>query len=433
MRRRSFVSLLAPLALSFAGCADTLPGPDDTPGGDAGSLGASPVPNLPRPTPEEAKSFAASSNGLGFDLWRAAAKAPGNRALSPASIAFALGMTYGGAAGETASEMKKTLRFNGELDATRASAGKLSAALQDPKNDVKLRIANRLFGQRGFPFKKTFLDATKQSFGAPLEPMAFDTDAEGARTAINGWVEAQTEKHIRDLLPRDAVGPDTRLVLVNAIYFLADWATPFKKEDTSPRAFASPGGTHDVPTMNAMLLASYGEADHHQLLQLPYKGGAMSMLVLLPRLGTPVSALEAELSNEKLESWTKGMSAQQVIVALPKFKIEPGEPISLKTALSDLGMGRAFNEGLADFSGMVDTTQTDKRLAISDVVHKAMVAVDEKGTEAAAATGVVMLEAGAAPPPAVRFEADRPFLFLVRDNASGAVLFMGRVEDPAAA
>lgn len=218
-------------------------------------------------------------------------------------------------------------------------------------------------------------------------------------------------------------------MLVNAIDFQAEWSLRFYKEMTSQRAFQSPGGAHDVPTMHRTFEASYAEADGHQLLQLPYFGGTMSMLVVLPRRGTALAELEAQLANDKVESWVRSLGAREVSVALPKFKIEPASPLSLKAALSELGMQHAFDENAADLSGMVDTTKTDKRLFLDDLVHKATVIVDEHGTEAAGATAMLVAVAAAAPRQPVPFEADRPFLFFVRDNASGAVLFMGRVED----
>lgn len=431
MRRRDFVSLLAPFTLALTGCAETLPTPG---GGDPGGSpkdgdGATPAPKLAPPSKDAAQRFAASNNALGLELYRKVAAQPGNVALSPASISFAMTMTYAGAANGTADEMKRTLHLTGTADETLDSAARLSSALQDPNSSVKLRIANRLFGQKDYAFRKPFLDKTRARFGAALEPVAFSKEPESARTLINGWVEKQTEQHIKDLLPLGSIDGDTRLVLVNAIYFLADWAAPFAKETTRSADFAAPGGVRAVPTMMDERLAPYAEVDGHQLLELRYKGDQMAMTVVLPKRGTSLGAVESELSGERLDHWVAALKPARVAVALPKFKLTPKDPLSLKKAFTELGMSAAFDPGKADFTGIAEEASREP-LFISDVVHKAMVAVDEKGTEAAAATAVIMATESAAMAPSISFQADRPFLFIIRDTTSGAVLFMGRVEDP---
>lgn len=374
--------------------------------------------------------LAASNNALGIDLYRKLAGKPGNLALSPASISFALTMTYAGAARETAAEMKRTLHLNGSMEETVDSAAKLSSALQDPKNPGKLRIANRLFGQKDYAFRQDFLERNRASFGAPLASLGFKQEPEAARRQINGWVEQQTEKNIKDLLPAGVITSDTRLVLVNAIYFLADWAMPFDKGYTRSANFAAPAGARSVPTMNNELSAPYANVDGHQVLQLGYKGEQMAMTLVLPKAGSSLADLESTLSQELLGRWTSALKPQYLRVALPKFKLSPQEPVSLKSALAELGMASAFDPDAADFSGISE--RNAEPLYIHEVVHKAMVAVDEKGTEAAAASAVIMGDEGAPAEPEVEFIADRPFLFLIRDLRSGAVLFMGRVEDPTA-
>ncbi len=433
MRRRDFVSLLAPFTLALTGCAETLPSPGggDAAGGSPDGDGATPAPKLAPPSKDAAQRFAASNNALGLELYRKVAAQPGNVALSPASISFAMTMTYAGAAKGTADEMKRTLHLTGTADETLDSAARLSSALQDPNSSVKLRIANRLFGQKDYSFRKPFLDKTRASFGAALEPVAFTSEPESARTLINGWVEKQTEQHIKDLLPMGSIDSDTRLVLVNAIYFLADWAAPFAKETTRPADFSAPGGVRAVPTMNNELSAPYADVDvdGHQLLELRYKGDQMAMTLVLPKRGVALREVESKLSSEQLDQWISALKPQRVAVALPKFKLTPKDPVSLKDALKALGMSAAFDPGKADFSGIAEEASKEP-LFISDVVHKAMVVVDEKGTEAAAATAVIMATESAAMPPSISFQADRPFLFVIRDTTSGAVLFIGRVEDP---
>lgn len=433
MRRRDFVSLLAPFTLALTGCADTLPSPGggDAAGGSPDGDGATPAPKLAPPSKDAAQRFAASNNALGLELYRKVAAQPGNVALSPASISFAMTMTYAGAAKGTADEMKRTLHLTGTADETLDSAARLSSALQDPNSPVKLRIANRLFGQKEYSFRKPFLDKTRASFGAALEPVAFTSEPESARSLINGWVEKQTEQHIKDLLPMGSIDSDTRLVLVNAIYFLADWAVPFEKANTRPADFSAPGGVRSVPTMNNELSAPYAEVDGHQLLELRYKGDQMAMTLVLPKPGVPLHEVESKLSSEQLDQWTSALKPARVATAVPKFKLTPKDPLSLKGALKELGMTEAFDPGKADFSGIAEAAAREP-LFISDVVHKAMVAVDEKGTEAAAATGVIIGTESVPVPPSITFRADRPFLFVIRDTTSGAVLFMGRVEDPTA-
>ena len=205
---------------------------------------------------------------------------------------------------------------------------------------------------------------------------------------------------------------------------------PFDKGYTRSANFAAPSGARSVPTMNNELSAPYADVDGHQVLQLGYKGDQLAMTLVLPKAGTPLADLEATLSHEQLGRWTSALKPQYLRVALPKFKLSPQEPVSLKGALAELGMASGFDPDAADFSGISE--RNAEPLFIEDVVHKAMVAVDEKGTEAAAASAVIMGDEGAAAEPTVQFIADRPFLFLIRDLRSGTVLFMGRVEDPAA-
>jgi serpin B len=436
MHRRSFLQWLAPLTLGLSACTEL-----DSPSSleslplEAGGAGEEPLastttPQLAPLSADAAKSLAASNNALGFDLYRKLAATPGNLALSPASISFALTMTYGGAAEETAAEMKRTMHLTGSMDETFDHAAKLSSALQDPKNPGKLRIANRLFGEKDYSFRADFLERNRASFGAPLAPLSFKRDPDVSRQKINAWVEQQTEKIIQNLLPDGSISGDTRLVLVNAIYFLADWAMPFDEGQTRSANFAAPAGSRSVLTMNNELSAPYGEVDGNQILQLDYKGHQTAMTVVLPKSGTSLAQLEATLSQEQLQRWTSDLSLQRLHVALPKFKLSPEKPVSLSGPLAELGMASAFDPDKANFSG-IGSAQSEA-LFIDDVVHKAMVAVDEKGTEAAAASAVIMTAECSAAEPDVQFIADRPFLFLIRDLRSGAVLFMGRVEDPTA-
>lgn len=375
---------------------------------------------------------AASSNAFGMTLYGGLAKKPGNLAMSPLSISTALAMTWGGAKGDTEREMRTVLHFTGDRDA--AALGALMGALTSPGRPLTLRIANRLFGEKTFSFQQPFLDMTKATFGAPMEPVDFKGAADPSRVHINDWVDGQTEHRIKDLIPPKAVTDATRMVLVNAIYFLADWETPFQKELTGPESFRLAGGAvREVPTMHLRDDFALLSADGAKILSLPYQDSDTAMLIALPDAADGIAALERKLTAAKLDEWQKALASatpQRVDIALPSFKIEPGAPVRLHDLLLAMGMKLAFDAEKADFTGIGVPQDPRDRLSFSEVFHKAFVKVDEKGTEAAAATAVVMGTGAGMPPKSVPFKADHPFLFFVVNKSSGAVLFMGRVSDP---
>jgi serpin B len=382
---------------------------------------------------DEPARFAKSSNAFGFDLYRLVKAAPGNQVVSPASITTALAMTWGGARGPTAAQMKKVLHFEGEPGPVGQAAGALGKSLVDPARPVVFRVASRLFGEKTLRFEATFQGATRAAFGAGLEPTDFRGATEKARGAINQWVEAQTEKRIRDLVPAGGIDGETRLVLVNALYFLGDWHEPFTKEATSPAPFqVAPGTEKPVPTMHRLSTLRLSRQAGLMALELPYKGREMSMLVVLPDDARGLPALEGALNAASYDAIVRGLAPTRVLVSLPKFEVDPAESLSLGDMLVALGMHDAFDRRKADFTGIANPPDPADRLVISRVFHKAFVKVDEKGTEAAAATAVAMMRAGSAmvrEEPVV-FRADHPFLFFIRDNATGLVVFMGRVADP---
>jgi len=384
------------------------------------------------PAVKEPSAFAKSSNAFGIELYRRLREGPGNRVFSPASVSTALAMTGGGARGRTAEEMRRVLHFQGAPAEAMRDSGRLLTELQDGKRGVTFRIANRLFGERSYRFEPSYLEATKAAYGAPLESLDFRGALEAARAAINGWVEAQTEKRILNLVPPGGLNADTRLVLVNAIYFLADWAQPFTKEATRPAPFHLSLSTKtDVPTMHQTETFGWMRGDRFQVLELPYERGAFSMLVLLPDAVDGLGALEDGLSDESLDRIAGGLAPTRVALALPKFEVNPAGSIPMCRLLRGLGMKLAFDPARADFTGIANPPDPRDRLCIAEVFHKAFVKTDEKGTEAAAATAVVMMRVGSAiQSQPVPFKADHPFLFLIRDNASGLVIFMGRVSDP---
>jgi serpin B len=415
------LGLVLALALAFgpAACAGAANGGATPPRNEAAML-----------TREETAKLATSSNAFAFDLYAKLRGAPGNLALSPASITSALAMTWGGARGQTEAEMRKVLHLDGTPDAVMTAWGSLARGLQDPSRPLKLRIANRLFGEKTVAFDAHYIDRTRAAFDAPLEPVDFRGASDPARLHINAWVEKQTERRIQNLLPVGAVQALTRLVLVNAIYFLADWADPFDTSSTMPMPFATGSGqSRQTPTMHRGGTYRIAKADGVTVLEMPYQGGDTTMLVILPDRPDGLESAEQALSAEKLDAWTNALAPKQVLVALPRFEVNPEGSLPLGETLQALGMPTAFDREKADFTGIANPADPRERIAIDQVFHKAFVKVDEKGTEAAAATAVAMM-GGGPPPKMLEFRADHPFLFAIVDQRTRLVLFLGRVTDP---
>jgi serpin B len=409
------------------------PSAPSTPAPTVSSSGPEPVsqPAEP-PSAEKSASFAKSSNGFGLDLYKKVATSSGNLALSPASVSFALTMTAYGARGETQKQMLHVLALGEGSRTVLDDSGKLARTLQAPNQPVTLRIANRLFGEKTMSFEHEFSQALEQSYDAPLVPEDFKHAAEASRSDINAWVEKHTQNRIQNLIPGGGLDEQTRLVLVNAIYFLGDWLSPFEKSSTYPSDFSlSPAKKKQVPTMHQVGAFALAKLDGVSVLKMPYQGEELSMLFVLPDQLDGLAALEKSLDRTKLEHWVGAMKVQRVSVSLPRFEINPSEPLALKGALRGLGIELAFDRDKADFTGIAKPPDPREKLSIDQVFHKAFVKVDEKGTEAAAATAVVMKGAGAAPEHPAEFTADHPFLFLLRHEKSGLVLFMGRLADPA--
>jgi len=370
----------------------------------------------------------AASNEFALELYSHLAAADGNLFVSPLSISTALAMTWAGARGETAAEMAEALHLVLPPDELHTELGALLDGLQAGREErgYELHIANALWGQQGTTFSPQFIDINEQCYGAGLRIVDFIRQTEQARLAINEWVEQKTNERIKDLIARGILTTDTRLVLTNAIYFLADWAMPFEKHATRNAPFTRHDGTRsNVPTMHDSRRLRYAEAEDIKVLELPYKNNELSMLILLPDKHDGLPALEKQLSAAFLQGLIGSLKHEQVQVALPKFTFESS--FRLNDTLKAMGMKKAFDPNSADFSGMT----TDEQLFISAVVHKTFVKVDEKGTEAAAATAVIMAKLRAPMEPK-QFRADHPFLFIIRDNRSGIVLFAGRLMEPAA-
>jgi serpin B len=374
------------------------------------------------PAPEDAT---VSTNRLALDLYGQLRAGGGNVFFSPHSIASALAMTYAGARGQTADEMRDVLHLGHEADAVHARFAALDQALEE-RDGVELAVANALWGQEGFGFREPFLESLERHYGAGLRRVDFDAGLAAAVAEINRWVAKQTNDRIEQLVAEDSFTPPIRLVLTNAIYFKGAWAQPFDERATREGPFhLAGGGTVTVPLMRQKSGFRYQDGDGFAALELPYEGEEIAMLVVLPDEVGGLEALERSLTPEMLEGWIDDLQDERVDVVLPRFRLETR--YALADHLAELGMSSAFDRETADFSGI--TGRRD--LFISAVIHKAFVETDEEGTEAAAATAVGMALTSVPAPPKT-FHADRPFLFLVRDRETGAVLFLGRIANPAA-
>jgi serpin B len=350
----------------------------------------------------------------------------GNLFFSPLSLSTALAMTYAGARGQTAAQMATVLHFPADQQRLHSTFAALSKDLHaDSKTQgYQLQVANALWGQKGYRFRDDFLTTTKTYYGAGLNEVDFQTAAEEARQTINTWVERQTKDKIKDLIPPGAVDALTRLVLTNAVYFKGDWLSPFMKPLTQEEEFKVSADRHiTVPLMHQTEFCKYFEGDDFQALELPYVREKLSLVVLLPKKVDGLAEFAQSLTAENLSKWLPQLQRREVQVTLPKFKVTA--QFTLNEVLSRMGMTLAFSDA-ADFSGM-----SEEPLSISAVIHKAYVDVNEEGTEAAAATGIGMKALALGPPPAV-FRADHPFIFLIRDNGSGSILFLGRLIQPQA-
>ncbi len=334
----------------------------------------------------DVKLLVGGNSTFAFDLYGALRSDPGNVFFSPYSISTALAMTYGGARGETEAEMARTLHLPFEGGRVHAAFAHLQAALDEEaeKGNYEWNVANRLWGQRDYDFLPAYLELTERYYGAPLETLDFMGSPEPARQTINRWVEEQTRDRIQDLLPSGSITRDTVLVLTNAIYFLGNWERQFPAEATREAPFFLAGNeTVDVSMMHQQGRFRHAAVDGVQLLEMPYQGRRLAMVVVLPESRGGLGAVEDRLSPAALDGWLGRLAPREVSIFFPRFRVE--SQFNLNETLEELGMPTAFSQD-ADFSAM----SSRRDLAISDVVHKAFVEVDEKGTEAAAATGVVI-------------------------------------------
>ncbi|HEY5951741.1 MAG TPA: serpin family protein [Kofleriaceae bacterium] len=428
--------LLITAALLVA-CKDKAPPPSTTtappappvaPAADAKEAFVQHEVKTDMPPPAEITSLVKANNHFALELWTHAG--PGNNAISPLSISTALAMAWAGAKGDTAEQMRKTMHLEGKTDSLVSQWARISYAMQDASRPLVLKMANRLYGDAHYEFDTIYFTITRKAFSAPLEIVDFHTDPEAARAKINTFVADQTEQRIKDLLPPRSVDAETRLVIINAIYFLADWATPFDKAATHDAEFhVSAASKKTVPMMHLQDNFKLARGAGASMIELPYKERTASMYILLPDKVDGLAALEKKLPDT-LKALQPKLADQTVLVSLPRFVIDPGEPLRLAKPLQALGMVDAFDRDKADFTGIAKPVDPKDRLFIGEVLHKAFVKVDEKGTEAAAATAVIMPRGAGPPPAATAFNADHPFLFLIVDRGSGLILFVGRVVEP---
>ena len=367
------------------------------------------------------------NNKFAFDLYSQVKQNDGNLFLSPFSISTALAMTYAGARGNTETQMAETLHFSLTQERLHPAFLTLMQELQadSARSGYELSIANALWGQEGYKFHEAFIDITKNYYEAGFKEVDFVKNTESTRQTINRWVEEKTKDKIKELIKPDILTELTRLVLTNAIYFKGKWMSQFKKESTKPAPFELTNGEKvELPMMNQAKEFNYSENDTVQILEMPYEGNKLSMVIFLPKEKKGIRGLENLLKAENVKDWLSTLRKQEVIVSLPRFKMT--SEFLLNEALKSLGMADAFDMKLANFSGM---TPDPVGLYISKVIHKAFVDVNEEGTEAAAATAVVMTLRGM-PEPKPVFRADHPFIFIIRDKSSDSILFIGRVMDP---
>lgn len=384
----------------------------------------------PAVPPTDLQALVGSNNAFALDLYAALRSEDGNLIASPYSISLALAMTRAGAAAETARQMDAVLHFGlpperlhpafNALDLELASRSQTASSEADP---LQLNIANAVWAQQDHPFRREYLDLLALNYGAAVFPADFTTRPEPVRREINRWVGDRTNGRIEDLLAPGALDASTRMVLVNAIYFKADWQTPFDPHDTYEAPFYRLDGSQvQVAMMHNELDLPYGRGENFQAVELPYAGGTAAMTIIVPETDQ-FAVFESAFDVSVLEAILGRMQPTRVLLGLPKFTFS-GQ-FDLSATLSGMGMSAAFDPGQADFSGM----DGERDLYISDVIHQAFVAVDEKGTEAAAATAVVMA-LSAAMPEGIPLEINRPFLFVIRDVPTGQILFVGRVLDP---
>ena len=423
MKKVFLYLLMVPLILGLAACAQPAA---------AGEVIQSDKPRETSPDIDhtDLTMLVKGNSDFAFDLYQALNKEDDNIFYSPYSMSLALAMTYAGARGETEQQMADTLHFVLPQDHLHPAFNRLDIELSHRGEGAqgkdgegfRLNIVNAIWGQKDYEFLTTFLDTLAENYGAGLRLLDFMSGPDESCLTINNWVSEQTEGRIENLIPQGLINELTRLVLTNAIYFNAAWQYPFSEDITGDGPFYLLDGAEvTVPMMRQTESFGYTEGDRYQAVELPYDGGELSMVILLPQ-SDQFEAFEGSMDAQRVEDMVKALEPRQVTLTMPRFEFESS--FSLKETLATMGMPVAFSGG-ADFSGMTG----NRDLFIADVVHKAFVSVDEAGTEAAAATAAVM-KLTAVPETPVEVTIDHPFIFLIRDMETGTVLFVGRVVNP---
>lgn len=429
-------------SLSTSGCFESSRQRDGT----RGNTDPQPRPAADPPTPEPASGTEQNAtppptnagdaylrtglNDFGFALYRQLADTSNeNLFYSPLSVAEALGLVYAGAAAETATELRDAFQFPSDAAALGQQLRSFEQRLTDQAGEdpphFTFTIANAAWVQSGFTLRDAYRRTVAESFAAQVAAVDFQSSPEAATRTINQWVARQTNDRIRELMNPASIRPETRLVLTNAVYFLGSWERPFDQQLTRPGPFTTAAGESvEVPLMRQTARFRYAEFDGGQVIALPYKGETLELVAVLPTEGQPLRALESTLTPARLEEWIAALQPERVHVVLPKFTVKWRD--QLNQPLKALGVRAAFDPQAAD----LDRIALDAQLYVALVVHEAFVTVDEQGTEAAAATGVGIAITSIDPQRPKAFIADRPFLFLIRERTTGAVLFVGRLVQP---
>lgn len=384
-----------------------------------------------KPGPPSATEVEAvkGSNAFAVDLYSQLRSQPGNLFFSPESISTAFAMAYAGARGQTAAEMQHVLHFTLPPAQLHPAMGTLLSSMNAQHNGYQLRVADALWAQQDASFLPGFLKLVQTDYAAGFHRVNFKASPDVVSNTINHWVEQQTNNKIQNLIGHGVLTPATRLVLTNAIYFKGDWLNPFEKASTQNEEFHTSASQFVMASlMHRTGSYRYYDGGTFQALELPYSGDELSMDVLLPKANNGLPALEQSFTASAAGDWLQKLEPMdKVILTFPRFTMT--QQFELSSALSAMGMPQAFG-GAANFSGM--TGKPD--FTISAAIHKAFIDVNEQGTEAAAATSIIMRATAARvpfpEPPPIVFRADHPFLFLIRDAKSGAILFLGRVTDP---
>jgi len=387
---------------------------------------AAQTPTKP-PSSTDSAELARGNNAFAISLYGRLRTQPGNLFFSPESISTAFGMAYAGARGRTATEMAGVFHFTLPQEGLHAAMGAQLAAMNAQHKGYQLRVADALWAQTDASFLDNYTELMQTDYGAALHRVDFRSSPESVRSTINQWVEQQTNDKIENLIGPGVLTPATRLVLTNAIYFKSAWQDPFNPGSTENEEFhLSSSQSVKTPMMHRSGGYLYSDGGTFQELEMPYAGDQLAMVILLPKRVDGLAALEERLTDAAPSQWEGKLDfVDKVVVTLPRFTMT--EQFELGNTLAAMGMPQAFT-GAADFSGM--TGKAD--FSISAAIHKAFIDVNELGTEAAAATSTVMVATAmrAPEPPPIVFRADHPFLFMIRDTRSGAILFMGRVTDP---